>query len=282
VVLFYLSWAAPVVALIALGWFWGRLPPPVRAVTAMAIVVQLAMNATMLRDPLDLRVRDVVAPLAVILAFAARLGAVPQARMLRWAGGSAAAALLAGTLGAAAALGPAREHFAEARLFDGPRGIGERRQELLNEFHVPADRTGAISDAYRTVVSYLRSCTPAHARIFALTFAPELFFYSGRGFAGGMVTLTPGNYVTARHATLMLERLGRDDVPLVLLDSETEQEIRTGYPRVAGYLNEAYRRVGSFPISGEKRFIVLAENDRTPVGTFGDAQLPCYADARAE
>ena len=279
--IFYLSWILPGVALVALALYWKRLQPPARAVVAMAVVVQVAMNASMLRDPLDLRIRDVVTPLSLLLAFLAVMPALAAGRMLRWTGRLAAAALLLTTLSLAAALGPLNEHLSESRMLDGPRGVGARRAELRDEFRVPADRTGAVSDSYRTVVSYLSSCTTPDARVFAPTFAPELFFYSRRAFAGGMVSLIPGTYVTERHSTLMLERLRREDVPLVILDSETEQEIREGHPRIAEYLAATYHGVGSFPISGDKRLIVLAENGRTPVRTFGPDGMPCYTAGEA-
>jgi hypothetical protein len=113
-----------------------------------------------------------------------------------------------------------------------------------------------------------------------MTFAPELFFYAGRGFAGGQVTLTPGYYVTDRHATMMLERLSHEDVPLVILDSETEHEMRQHYPRVAAYVAEVYQHVADFPAGGDKRFIVLAERGRVPVRSFGADALPCYTAGR--
>jgi hypothetical protein len=73
----------------------------------------------------------------------------------------------------------------------------------------------------------------------------------------------------------MLERLAREDVPLVIMDSETEREMVQGYPRVAQHVAAEYQRVGEFPISGDKRFIVLAEKRRVPVRRFDASQLPC-------
>jgi len=176
----------------------------------------------------------------------------------------------------AAALGPIEEHLSEAGVLDGPAGVQRRWTELHEGFRAPAERTGAVSEPYQRLVEYVSSCTPAGARLFAMTFAPELFFYTRRGFAGGQVSLTPGYYVTDRHANLMLERLAREDVPLVILDSETEREMAQGYPRVAQYVAAAYQPVGEFPISGDKRFIVLAERSRVPVRRFGSSQLPCF------
>ena len=197
--------------------------------------------------------------------------------MLRWTGGLAAAGVLLIAAGLSAIVGQAREHIAEAGFFDGQQRVVERRAELWNEFRVPSERTGAISDAHRHVVTYLQACTHPDSRILALTFAPELFFYARRGFAGGLVTLTPGTYVTSRHAALMMDRLSREDVPHVVLDSETEQEIRRGYSRIADPLSLRYHTIATFPVSGDKRFVVLAENGRPPVREYGAERLPCFA-----
>jgi hypothetical protein len=255
--------------------------PQVRGLAAMALVVQVAMNASMLRDPLSLRVRDVVVPMSMLLAVAWTLPGLVQRRMLRWTSRVGVAALILSAAVAAAALGRVGERLDEARLLDGRAGIAERLAELRQEFAPPARRTGTVSAATRRLVSYLGSCTPAGSRILALTFAPELFFYADRPFAAGLVTLTPGNYASDRHVTMMLERLMHEDVPLVVLDSETEQEVRAGYPRMTEHLAARYRTAGSFTVSGAKRFIVLAEADRRPVREFGAERLPCFAPAGA-
>src|SRR5690606_16907172 len=137
----------------------------VRALAAMAVVVQAGMNASMLRDPLGLRIRDVVVPMAMLLAAAPRLPGLLPGPMLRWTGRVAGAAVLLGSVGAAAVIGDAGERIDEARLLDGRSGVAERLAELRTEFAPPADRTGAISEAYGRLVSYLRACTPPESRI---------------------------------------------------------------------------------------------------------------------
>jgi len=276
--LFWLSWAMPALVAVALALSWKRTSSSTRALVAMIAAVQLAMNVTMLRDPLDLRIRDVIAPIAAGLAFVAgRAWAARGGLMLRWSGRVSAAVLILITVAAAAALGPIDERLSDSGVLDGSAGVKRRWTELHAEFRPPAERTGAVSEAYRQLVEYVSACTPPGARLFAMTFAPELFFYTGRGFAAGHVSLTPGYYVADRHATLMLERLSHEDVPLVILDSETEGEMAEGYPRVAAHVSAAYERIAEFPVSGDKRFILLAERGRTPVRRYGAGQLPCYA-----
>jgi hypothetical protein len=208
---------------------------------------------------------------------AGRAWAARGGLMLRWTGRVSAALLILLTVASTAAVGQIDERLSDSGVFDGFFGMKRRWTELHAEFRPPAQRTGAVSEAYQRLVDYVSACTPTDARLFAMTFAPELFFYTGRGFAAGQAFLTPGFYVTDRHAALMLDRLAHEDVPLVILDSETEHEMAEGYPRVAAHVSAAYERIAEFPVSGDKRFIVLAERGRTPVRLHGAAQLPCYA-----
>jgi hypothetical protein len=109
-----------------------------------------------------------------------------------------------------------------------------------------------------------------------MTFAPELFFYTGRGFAAGQVSLTPGYFVSERHASLMLQRLAAEKVPLVIVDSETRGELAANYPRVDEYVDRNYREFGRVSIGAGKDWVLLAESARPASGTFGDGRWPCW------
>jgi hypothetical protein len=275
--LFYLSWAVPVLALGAL--FIARdVPPWVRALTIMAAVVQLAMNVTMLRDPLALRIRDVVAPLPIALAFLVS-GAWTDRhqRPVRWTLKSASALLLATTVAAAAGVGAVGDRLNETGALAGWQGIQDRRAELAAEFGPPRHRTGRVRETYLPLVDYVAACTPPASRVLAMTFVPEVLFYAGRGYAGGQVAMTPGYWVSDRHATLMLDRLSREDVPFVILDDETEAEMTQQYPRVMQRVRAAYHEIAEFPLSGSKKLVLLGEYGRAPVRSFGADSLPCYA-----
>jgi hypothetical protein len=129
------------------------------------------------------------------------------------------------------------------------------------------------------IVSYLESCTPPGSRLFTLTFAPQLFFYTGREFAGGRPALIEGFYMGDREESLMLERLAHEDVPFVITDDESAP-IAKQYPRLMASLNSRYREVVRLPASpGDKSFIVMADVTRMPVRLFGDQRLPCFAPA---
>jgi len=277
--IFYLSWILPVASLALLVGRWRLLPDVIRAPAAMTIALQLAMNLTLLRDPLDLRVRDVIVPVCVLAGFV--LGAAWHTRThvairlaLRLAG-SAAVVAFAITCGA---IGDASERLETIHARNGWAGTIERKQEIERQLAPPNERTGEalLSPAYQSLTDYIRGCTPAESRILSLTFAPELFFYTGRGFAGGQPALTAGYYKTDRDAENMLLRVSTEDVPLVIMDSETAEEMEQGYPRIVDYVHSRYHEISRTTIGKGKDFILLAENSRRTRRTFGKTELPCF------
>jgi hypothetical protein len=111
-------------------------------------------------------------------------------------------------------------------------------------------------------VTSLVRCTSPGSRLLTLTFAPEIFFYTHRAFAGGHVSFSPGYYTSDRDATMLLTRVSSEDVPFVILDSQTEGEMLGDYPRIGSYVRANYHEAWRVPLTSEKAFIVLARNDR--------------------
>ena len=276
-VLYYAAWLLPMLALLLAWRSWPQLPPPVRALIVMTVTAQLLMDWFMLRDPLRTRVRDVVAPMAVLLPFvAARLWQLSPRRGARIAAGAGIAIGLSVTLWAGAAAGNLSEEVDNAELLNGWQAISGRYAGVRDDVAPPHERTGRVE---LPIVDYLRDCSAPTARIFMMTFAPELLFYTGRGFAGGHESLLRGMEDTPRQIALMLTRLQGEDVPFVILDSETEAEMPVDYPPVSAYVERHYREVARFPVSGMKQWVVLATTDRLPIRRYGGQALPCFTKA---
>ena len=272
--LYYLSWLLPVAVALLLILGWPDVSAPVRSLTAMAIVVQLIMCREMLRDPLAERVRDVVAPLVVLLALLPVLTRVraTATSSLRWSRRLAIAAVFVITGVAAAGAGSFGPNLRETGVGHGWSGTEARRAEIRNRFLPPRERIG---DNPSAMVEYVMACTPPRSRLLAMTFVSQLFFYTNRGFAGGYDALQSHFYTSDRQATQILERLSREDVPLVILDNESVSSTMQEYPRVAAYVTQRYHEIGRFDAGQGKAWIILAENDRMPVRSFGD--FPCFA-----
>jgi len=295
VALFYLVWIAPVAAAGALALTWRNASPATRGLVAMTIVVQVVMSASMLRDPLTTRIRDVLVPASLLIAYLAGLAwrldsARAQSRASLGAPLDSLRSLgvkgvmrrvvvcfaLFFVVGVAAAAGEASSRAERMGVYEGAAGLRARMRTIRRTLSPPDHHTGKRSAAYGPLIDYVTTCTSPNSQLLTLTFAPEVFFYTHRAFAGGQVSLTPGYFVDDRNVGLMLERMAKQDVPLVVMDSETREEMMQ-YPRLGSYVEARYHEIGRFPMGPGKDFILLAENGRTSLRPFGAQQLPCFA-----
>jgi len=296
VALFYLVWILPIAAAGALAVTWHDASPATRGLVAMTIIVQVVMSASMLRDPLTTRIRDVLVPAALLIAYLAglawpldsaraqsraSLGAGPLDSLRSLGAGPvmrrvAVCFALFVMVGVAAAAGEASTRAERMGVYDGAAGMRARMRAIRRTLSPPDDHTGKRSAVYGPLIDYVTTCTSPNSQLLTLTFAPEVFFYAHRAFAGGQVSLTPGYFVDDRNVGLMLERVSKQDVPLVVMDSETREEMLQ-YPRLGSYVEARYHEIGRFPMGPGKEFILLAENGRTSLKRFGAQQLPCFA-----
>ena len=126
--------------------------------------MQILMNATMLRDPFDTRIRDVIVPAAVRLGFvAAFLWNSGPEHSCRWSR-AGAAALIAVITGAATTVGAVDERLRHGGISRGLAGIAARVSALRAEFAPLRQRTGHLPSRYWAAVDYLRSYAPEHGR----------------------------------------------------------------------------------------------------------------------
>ena len=260
-------WVLPIAAFVVLLVTWRQSAIEVRALVAMSMAIQLLFNISMLRDPLDTRARDVLVPAALLMAYLAGVVLSTPGTGARLAGRRALVVVVllllvvsAGSLGAAPVM------LSRTQVADGVTGLRDRARTIRRWFSPPDQRTGPRSPIYRPVIEYIGRCTSPKARLLALTFAPELFFYSGRAFAGGQVAMSPGFFASEPDAELLLSRVSMEDVPLVIADSQTEREMIDGYPKIGAHVTQHYHEVERFPISSDKAFVMLARNDLPACG----------------
>ena len=280
--LYYAVWLLPIVALLVVWRAWGQTSPEVRTLVVMTAIVQLGMNATMLRDPVGNRIRDVIVPAVALVAFlAGALWRRPGSWFLRVPVRAGAVALVAAIIVGTGSIGEAGTLWSELTA-GGLNGVSRRAGAVNFRLSPPQHRTGSeLSQPYRDLVAYIRKCTPERSRVLGLSFVPELYVYTGRAFAGGHVMFIPGYYLEDRHASLMLARLSREDVPLVILDNQTRDEIASAYRRLWAHVSTRYREVGQFEIRPGRTLVVLAETARRTTGTVNAAApratpLPCF------
>jgi hypothetical protein len=270
--LYYVLWLLPLAAASLVAIRWKHLAPRVRSIAVMAIAVELMMCSEMLRDPLAVRVRDIVAPLVLLLAsMSVVIRTLPAGRSARWAAHSALGALFLTVGAAVAGAGSFGSNLHETGISGGWQGVAARAAEVRARYVPPYERIGAKPNR---MIEYVMTCTPPQSRILAIAVIQQLFFYTNRGFAGGYDALS-GFYTSDWQATQILQRLSHEDVPLVILDHEFADGLARTYPRIAAHVSQHYHQVGRFDFNEDQEYILLAENGRMPVGSFGD--LPCFA-----
>jgi hypothetical protein len=259
----YLVWLLPAGAIAALVFTWRQSSPQLRGMVAMVVVVQLAMNFSMLRDPLSTRARDVMVPTALLLSYLGGLAwSAAGGGWFRHARRGLVLAALVMVIASAGSLGAAPRSIEVTQVARGVSGLRERARTIRRRFAPPDQRTGPRSPVYHPIVNYIVRCTAPDARLLTLTFAPELFFYTGRQFAGGQATLSPGYFTAEQDADDLLRRLSAEDVPLVITDSQTQQEMLDDYPRIGAHVRRHYHEAERFAISDDKSFVVWVENGR--------------------
>jgi len=246
---------------------------PVAVLAGVVSVTLLSRGATAIRLP------DVSAPLAVLagwmLTNARRSGALAKA---------AAVCCLLPTIGAAVVLGEVQGRFDTADLDGGLATAIQRTVRVARELNV-SPPLGAFTNLDHPgslrVAEYLNACTTPGDRVFVFGNYPEVYFFSGRLFAGSHVWLVPGFYVSERDQQSIVERLQRWPVPIIVTEPSAEYDAayRAYFPIVTALLDRQYRDVGPVQF-GAIELRVLVTGARSAVGTYetsAGARLPCFA-----
>ena len=142
--------------------------------------------------------------------------------------------------------------------------------------------TAMATNRLGELAAYVRACTMPDDRVFTAWYAPELFFFAQRGFAGGMaVTLGP-HWSEDRFQRRILERLRSQSVPLVILDVGTRSSFVASFPLLWQHFRSYYRTAGETNFGNPDSFgyEVLVPKDRPPIRTYPRWSMPCFAGGR--
>ena len=128
------------------------------------------------------------------------------------------------------------------------------------------------------LAEYVTACTQVDDRVLLMWFAPEVYFFSQRGFAGGMVAFLGNHWSSDVDQRRTIEQIESQSVPLVVLQTEAGR-IETIFPRLASYLNEHYRDGGSTsfgdPRSQPDAYRVLIKRELGDVPADSRWGVPC-------
>jgi hypothetical protein len=293
--MYYLEIALPFVALLLVpasrdgfrpGW------PHATAKLTMVAVLALALDAGFLRSPLEARLADPSVPIAILVAWlpvvVIRLlrsdaSLRPSLHRYRWpisvvttaAVGSVALLLMA------LVSGDLYRRLDKAAMTDRFGKPFERASDVAGQLRLDWDIGFLAVRAERpelmTLSLYLNACTEPTDRILIQSYLPQVLAIARRAFAGGHADLRPGFFESEDAQQLTRERLSRQSVPIILLD--TEDSLRSFYrsfPIVTAYIDQEYRQAGMHTFDGRFGLTLYVRKDRTPTGTWSPLEWPCY------
>ena len=276
----------PYLALLLCVWAWrrGTIARPEAAAVAATACLCLVISRTLMAGHPDARLPDVAPPTAALGAWVAgRWLTVPAsrardvtARIFRYFTLSTLFAVTVWSVSTQAQLVPTLQ---KTGVLDGPRAAWAAMGATYRQLRLhPIDDwapPGAEGNLQR-IARYIQRCTSSDDRLLiAGGFAPDVYFYTERAFAGGQVHFMEGWHASLPEQRLTLDRLRHQSVPIVLMGDQDEGFER-GFPWVADYIRTRYAEAPFAGNADDRIWRVLVDRLRTPSGTDPMLGLPCY------
>lgn len=289
--LYYLFMALPYAVLVAILVPVARQRPPFASWVSLVPVIALAAMAGpfWLRGNLyaNFRLADLAFPSAVLGAWLLAASMRPGPMAVRTAVIILATILYATTATSVAAFSNLRRGVDDAIVAIDRAALSDevgRRMAWLLETPPPLSLLSKDTGV-RGAAEYLRQCTAPDDRVFLYGFYPEVQFFSGRASAAGRSFVARGFWAREAEQRHTIAAMRKGPTPVALIDVETAGSASPGRfldPSLGildAYLAQQYREAGTtgFGSSGNLRFRVLVDRQRTPTGTYAPLALPCFA-----
>jgi hypothetical protein len=142
----------------------------------------------------------------------------------------------------------------------------------------PFEQWQQTQSAKYQAVRYVRDCTSPDDTLLVLWFAPDLYYYSGRPFAGRLGFYMEGYWASPAHEQRNLATVERDQPAIVLMEPGRRATDLYTYPRLLEYVAASYYQLGELRANDGSRVRVLARKDRTPSGIDQELGWPCFSD----
>ena len=270
--------------------------PTIGAACTMLILYLVVV----LRHPIDSRIQDLAALLAILGAWVVgdlahraasalarrspgegRSGTT-RARLISVSALVLALAVAAASVASLWDLGNIGLRVQETRVADGVDmmrrtlvGIRETGTEWPWPRFWPA---GELPDAVR----YLNSCTTPDEAVLLTWAAPEYYYFAQRRFgAGHALFLPPDAFTSLDDQRLMLARMRAERIPIVLINETRRKEFTDTYGEVDRYLKQEYVSSGHFQIHEGSDVTIAIRRDLKAGRTYGAERWPCGFDNRA-
>lgn len=131
------------------------------------------------------------------------------------------------------------------------------------------------SAKYR-IVRYVRECTAPDEPLLVLWFAPELYYYADRPFAGRMGAYMNGYYTSETNQRRNIAALERDRPAVALMEAGRDVTDLATHQSVLAYLARDYHELGRVPANDGTVIRVFGRNDRRSTSTQADLGWPCF------
>jgi hypothetical protein len=247
------------------------------AVLALVVLAAL-VNATFVRESLQVRLPDAIVPAAVLGAWALGLClGRPSTHPVRHAAlrATAAIALVLSTL-AAVRVGGLAEQYDASGLNRGFGGVRAQAQEVAARLRSPhsADAPSRYAVALRPFFAYLDRCTLPSDRIMVTGDFPDVPVVAGRRFAGDGVVFG-STYASSRYQDQTMVRL-RADPALFVLHMGAYDTFRERFALVDAYVNESYRPMADIDVEEGGTIRILVEKSRQATVADASTGWPCF------
>ena len=236
-----------------------------RARVLSAAVMAALIAGHILREPITARMGAALAPVAIVAM------CIWQRAHRQWFARVVALAVLLTT---AVASGWITTAVRVARVLPAvPQMLARSADSPPPEPFLPRAAMGRVID-------YVRRCTRPEDRIFAGWFVPELFFFSQRAFAGGMVLTFGHHWSEAANQRRIIAKMESESVPIVILEND-DTDFRRTYAELDLYLRTHYRSSSTRFDGGpdDPVYTLLVRNDAAPVTTDAASSMPCLRPA---
>jgi len=241
---------------------------------ASVVALSFALNAFILRDPVSARFGGMAAPTAVLAAWTVHRVLQMRPSFTRRLLQSAlvmgfAATVWSTSLSAEWQVRMPSEVFRPRHVIAVANGL--RDSPPLLERLQKGEQLG--------IVKYLRECTGRNDRVLIGWYAPDIYFFAQRGFAGGAVTFFGQHWSEPRFQARSVEILASQSAPVVIL-LNGDKLFPQSYPLVMQYLNEHYENLGATNFddarNGSGRYSLLVRRDRRAERVHPVTGLPCF------
>jgi hypothetical protein len=255
---------------------WRRQGLKIGDVAALALI----MSAGILRGNLSSRLADVTEVVGVLAAWLAAVVLARRSRAGRAAARLGVAAVFVCTALSVNAVEDVTGQLAQSGAEAGVAGVTARVSAVRATLSgvPPVATLDTEAPGMARLARYIAACTLPTERVFAFAYAQELFFISGRGFAGGHVWYMPGFYTSTDDQRLIVRRIQARDVPIAVVETEPlySEQYRRDFPLVDQFLRDQYRDAGIADLGDGIRFRVLVKKGLTPLRTYEPLNLPCF------